>query len=338
MKRFLVFLLSFVVFWACSKDDAETTTTPPQSLSYNANSVFVKDVAIVDLHPTVSGGAVASYSIRPELPAGLSLNTRTGVISGTPTDGTPSTTYTITASNSEGSVATQITFSVNVPVTTPISRLKEIYVSYANPQNLVYETYRFTYDNGLLSTENYVYGGTIATIDNLSHFLYNSGKITSIEKSRSYNGASSTSSIIYYCYYTAGLITLVTPPTATSSNPETSYSYNSLGQLTRRNNNTSYLFDSNGNLYKTSIYYSGGVYRDYFFNSYDNNTNPYRIGGITTEYKYNLIYNCYLYNDYCYILLSDRKPLIIPKDAEGFDEFIKILQQKTTVHINIDKE
>lgn len=62
------------------------------------------------------------------------------------------------------------------------------------------------------------------------------------------------------------------------------------------------------------------------------------VGGITTEYKYNLIYNCYFYNDYCYILLSDRKPLIIPKDAEGFDEFIKILQQKTTVHINIDKE
>ena len=48
--------------------------------------------------PTVSG-TVTGYSVSPALPAGLTLDPTSGVISGTPLAGSPATTYVITASN-----------------------------------------------------------------------------------------------------------------------------------------------------------------------------------------------------------------------------------------------
>ena len=50
-----------------------------------------------------NGGPVVSWSITPALPAGLSFNTSTGEINGTPTAVSPSATYTITATNAGGS-------------------------------------------------------------------------------------------------------------------------------------------------------------------------------------------------------------------------------------------
>jgi hypothetical protein len=62
--------------------------------------------------PTVTG-TVSSYAITPNLPAGLSLNTSTGTISGTPTLSSAQTTYTVTASNAYGSATTFISIAVN---------------------------------------------------------------------------------------------------------------------------------------------------------------------------------------------------------------------------------
>ena len=45
-------------------------------------------------------GTPTLYSVSPALPGGLSLNTATGVISGTPTSASTSSSYVITASNS----------------------------------------------------------------------------------------------------------------------------------------------------------------------------------------------------------------------------------------------
>ncbi|MES2240985.1 MAG: Ig-like domain-containing protein, partial [Bacteroidota bacterium] len=47
----------------------------PSALSYTTPNVFTKGTAITALNPTVSGGAVVSYSVSPSLPTGLSLNT-----------------------------------------------------------------------------------------------------------------------------------------------------------------------------------------------------------------------------------------------------------------------
>ena len=57
------------------------------------------------------------YSISPDLPTGLSINPTTGTISGTPTELSTNTTYTITVRNSGGVNTTTITIEVidNVP-------------------------------------------------------------------------------------------------------------------------------------------------------------------------------------------------------------------------------
>ena len=68
--------------------------------------------------PTYNGGTVTTWTISPSLPTGLSLSASTGAISGTPTAITPSTAYTVTASNTGGSASTIVTIEVNeaVPV------------------------------------------------------------------------------------------------------------------------------------------------------------------------------------------------------------------------------
>jgi YVTN family beta-propeller protein len=64
------------------------------------------------LSPTVTG-TVTSYVVSPALPAGLALNSSTGVISGTPTTVTPAATYTVTASNSAGNTSFGLNLSVD---------------------------------------------------------------------------------------------------------------------------------------------------------------------------------------------------------------------------------
>ena len=93
-----------------------TLTVNPQlpAISYSpSTNIYSTGVAITPLTPTSTGGAVASYSISPGLPAGLSFNTSTGVISGTPTGVSAATTYTITATNVTGSTTTTVNLTVN---------------------------------------------------------------------------------------------------------------------------------------------------------------------------------------------------------------------------------
>lgn len=84
------------------------------SLSYTpSTNVFAVGV-VVTMTPTVTGTA-ESYSISPvaSIPAGLSFDTTTGIISGAPTtvDITP-ITFTITATNTTSSVTANITLTV----------------------------------------------------------------------------------------------------------------------------------------------------------------------------------------------------------------------------------
>jgi sugar lactone lactonase YvrE len=74
--------------------------------------LFGKDVAITPLTPSSTGGAITAWSVAPALPAGLAFSTSTGGISGTPTVGAASHAYTITASNSGGSLAKVLTLAV----------------------------------------------------------------------------------------------------------------------------------------------------------------------------------------------------------------------------------
>ncbi|MBJ7391562.1 MAG: putative Ig domain-containing protein, partial [Chthoniobacterales bacterium] len=85
----------------------------PSSLSYSSNpATYTKDAVIPDNTPTSSGGAVVSYAVSPALPAGLTLNTSTGVISGTPTTLATAANYTVTAANTGGSTTAALNLAV----------------------------------------------------------------------------------------------------------------------------------------------------------------------------------------------------------------------------------
>jgi polyhydroxybutyrate depolymerase len=88
----------------------------PSALSYPSPQTAVVGAVFAPVTPSVTG-VVAGYSVSPALPAGLSLNTSTGQISGTPTAEAPSATYTITAQNSGGATTFGVSLTVN-PATT----------------------------------------------------------------------------------------------------------------------------------------------------------------------------------------------------------------------------
>ena len=88
-----------------------TVSTP--TISYSGSPfTFNAGNAISSLSVTATGSPVG-YAVSPILPAGLSLNTTTGTISGTPTTGSAATSYTITASYA-GSVTATATISITV--------------------------------------------------------------------------------------------------------------------------------------------------------------------------------------------------------------------------------
>lgn len=82
-----------------------TAIVAPSALSYTVPSPFIQGQAIASISPVVTG-AVVSYSVTPALPAGLALNTTTGVISGTPTANQGLVSHTVTATNAAGSTTT----------------------------------------------------------------------------------------------------------------------------------------------------------------------------------------------------------------------------------------
>lgn len=100
---------------------------PPAGLAYTTPVTYLTEVAISPNAPQSTGGAIASYSISPPLPTGLSMNTTTGIISGTPKVVQAAQDYTVTASNAGGSTTATVTITVNesapasVAYATPVS-------------------------------------------------------------------------------------------------------------------------------------------------------------------------------------------------------------------------
>jgi len=93
--------------------DIKVVDVIPSGLTYTTSNTFTKGVSITPISPTVSGGMVETYSLDKSLPAGLSLNSTTGVISGIPTTVTAGATYTLTATNTGGSTSKSIDIQVN---------------------------------------------------------------------------------------------------------------------------------------------------------------------------------------------------------------------------------
>jgi len=101
----------------------------PRGVAIDANgNLFIGDLVNNIIREISTDG----YTISPGLPAGLTFDSKTGTISGTPTAASPATNYTITAYNAGGSS----TFVVNITVQNPIIiAVPPPIISYVSPQN-----------------------------------------------------------------------------------------------------------------------------------------------------------------------------------------------------------
>ncbi len=87
---------------AASVTNTNIQTLAPPVISFanaNYNGIINQPISIQTVN---TGGGMVNYTIAPTLPAGLSLNATTGLISGTPTVTLASTTFTVTAINAAG--------------------------------------------------------------------------------------------------------------------------------------------------------------------------------------------------------------------------------------------
>jgi hypothetical protein len=99
---------------------------PPPNISYSPSTVtFTQNSAITDMVVTNIGGPAISFSVIPSLPSGITLNTTTGTISGTPLVDSAATSYVVTATgNGDSSTTISITINPAAPI-----------ISYASPHN-----------------------------------------------------------------------------------------------------------------------------------------------------------------------------------------------------------
>eukprot|EP00811_Abedinium_folium_P036388 NODE_90_length_3745_cov_5.849917.p1 GENE.NODE_90_length_3745_cov_5.849917~~NODE_90_length_3745_cov_5.849917.p1 ORF type:complete len:712 (-),score=142.63 NODE_90_length_3745_cov_5.849917:536-2671(-) len=84
---------------------------PPEGLAYSCHEEYTRG-ADVELEPMIDSCVCAAYTIVPELPAGLTIDRKTGVISGSATEESKATTYTVTATNIAGSCSVELTFAI----------------------------------------------------------------------------------------------------------------------------------------------------------------------------------------------------------------------------------
>jgi hypothetical protein len=124
-----------------------TLAAPAFTLSSSSESK-TQNVAIAGYTITSTGGAIASYAISPAAPTGLTFNTSTGLLSGTPTTVQTATVYTITATNAT-STATQ-TFALTVTLAAPAFTLSSS--SESKTQNVAIAGYTISSTGGAIAS------------------------------------------------------------------------------------------------------------------------------------------------------------------------------------------
>mmetsp|Transcript_43475 Transcript_43475/g.81642 ORF Transcript_43475/g.81642 Transcript_43475/m.81642 type:complete len:1130 (+) Transcript_43475:102-3491(+) len=101
---------------------------PPSNFNYPEASALYPLLRKMSLEPRVDGH-VAEFSVQPELPAGLTLDPKTGIISGMPTANSEETKYEVTARNDTGAATTTVSFAVQLmpPAELDYPRIDDLY-------------------------------------------------------------------------------------------------------------------------------------------------------------------------------------------------------------------
>lgn len=99
-------------FGGGSFDVVITVNDVAPNISYTSPNTFIAENEATPLLPINIGGEVQSFSIYPNLPSGLNLNTVTGEITGVPLIISDKSVYTVTAINTGGFSIFDITISV----------------------------------------------------------------------------------------------------------------------------------------------------------------------------------------------------------------------------------
>src|SRR5712671_856364 len=122
MRQLASVVVMVLLLAACSSGNSGPATpplpmlAPPSALTYSTNpATYSVGTAIAPNVPSAQGGAIASFAVVPVLPAGLTLDTTTGVISGTPSAAAATKACQVTATNASGSTVVALTITVNPP-------------------------------------------------------------------------------------------------------------------------------------------------------------------------------------------------------------------------------
>jgi uncharacterized repeat protein (TIGR02543 family) len=215
-----------------SPASTSTTFTTPLAVGTSVPSLSgTFGTPITSINTSISGAnpSGTTYSVSPGLPAGLTLNTSTGVISGTPTSAIASTSYTIAASTTvSGGATTSGSTTVTIGVAAVLPGAPST-VS-ANPITSSTASVRITApsSNGGSAITKYtisaapVGGGTVITQDAAS--ITSPVTLTGLTDSTSYTISVTATNAIGAGPATIGSGTLTTPsptPTITSVSPTT---------------------------------------------------------------------------------------------------------------------
>lgn len=121
---FIVVALFITQLAACGDSSEPSPRVPlirPFALSYADSSVvYAVGQPIIPNKPSVRG-TVDSFSIEPALPVGLTIDSHTGVISGTPASASAATIYEVKATNAKGSAVGRIQIEIIDHVIVPDS-------------------------------------------------------------------------------------------------------------------------------------------------------------------------------------------------------------------------